>query len=96
MDREELRQWTVPLELAREPELVWGLRLSDLPWLFGGGMGEVWIWHQVQPVVGRVAAMAVVAAISAALGWGRWEGEGVVTWLWRWGRWRLGSRLFLP
>ncbi|MCL6561537.1 MAG: hypothetical protein K6U87_00850 [Firmicutes bacterium] len=87
---------TVPLELARQPEMVWGLGLSDLPWLLAGGLGDGWLWHLTLAWSWKAPLMAAVTGAAVGLAWGRWEGERVPARLWQWLRWTSGTRIYLP
>ena len=87
----------VTIPLGREPEVLFGLRLSDLIWTAGAATVDMAIWHgshHVSPTAW--AAIGTVSLAGLALATVRRQDVSLPQWMWRWGRFYLSSHLFLP
>lgn len=88
----------VPVPLARQPEVLWGLTAGDLIWPAAAAVADLALWHWIRPYgeVFRWTAVAVVAACGAYPAWGRIDGQRPPAFVWRWIRYRLGANRYLP
>lgn len=72
----------VPLDVDLEDKLLYGLTPTRLVYLVVALLAAFALWTghwTIAPI--RGAAAAVVAAIGAVAGWGRWRGRPVDRWV---------------
>lgn len=86
----------VPVPLASEPAVLWGLRWRDLIWVASGVVADLAVWHQPMPPVLRGLAMVLLSAGALGLGALRYQDMTGAQWLWVIGRYALSRRLYLP
>lgn len=87
---------TVAVPLAREPEILFGLRLTDLIWLAVAAAGDLAVWRHTPGLTLKAALVAGISGSGLAGGLGRIEGVPVFRFLLRVGRFVLGPRVFIP
>ncbi|MCL5116389.1 MAG: hypothetical protein M1272_04500 [Firmicutes bacterium] len=88
---------TVFLPLSHEPEVLFGLRFSDLLWLMGAAAADVGIWRGLRlwPDL-RVACLGTISGIGVVLAVARVEDASLPAWIARGVRFWVTPRLFLP
>lgn len=86
----------VPVPLAMEPAVLWGLRFRDLVWLALGVVADLAVWRQPMPPVLRGLVMVLLSAGALGLGALRYQDLTGAEWLWVMGRYALSRRLYLP
>jgi hypothetical protein len=87
---------TVLLPLAREPEILFGLRLSDIPWLVAGITLDLWVWHELRPLIARGVGIGGISLMAAVLTWGRFDESSFPQWIWRMLFFLCSPRRYLP
>lgn len=87
----------VTIPLGREPEVLFGLKLSDLIWIAASATVDLAVWHgshHVSPVAWVALGAASVSGVAMATV--RYSNVSLPQWIWRWARFYLAPRLFLP
>lgn len=72
----------VPLPLARDPDLLWGLSAADVLWPLAGAAVDLGVWKLAghrHPFVTAIACGGL-GAIALGLAWIRVEGRKVPQW----------------
>ncbi len=88
---------TIYVPLTSEPEVLFGLRLSQLPWLAGSGLADVAVWHGWEfSITGRLVAMASLAVMGILLATARIQDVTLPEWFARYVMFRLKPHLYLP
>lgn len=88
---------TVYMPLSREPDILFGLRVSDLMWVAASAAADLAIWHQSwADLTIRIGIMSILSAAGMALAAAKIEGDTLAQWLVRWIRFRITPRLYLP
>ncbi len=87
---------TVPVPLSRHPDLLWGLKMEDLPWLVGGILVDCLIWRHVTGWGLRLGLISVPSVVSMGLAWLRVEQRSLARWTWLWFRFHVKPKRFLP
>ncbi len=86
----------IKIPLAREPELLLGLKLSELVWVALGTVWNVAVWRARWVLDDRVGAMAGGSLVAALLVWMRYEDRP----MWEWIGYALGfvfsTKRYLP
>lgn len=87
----------VTIPLGREPEVLFGLKISDLIWIAGAAAVDMAVWHGSRHVSPPAwGALGAASLTGLALATVRHSDVSLPQWIWRWGRFYLSSRLFLP
>lgn len=88
---------TVSVPLAREPAVLFGLRIRDTIWVLAGVIGIILIWHDV-PLgsIAKLILMGMVGASAMGLALIRIEEATVPEWSLRFIKFWISARLFLP
>ncbi len=73
----------MPQDVDLEDELVYGLTALRFTYLIAAGLAALVLLHGGALPKGpaRVVSALVVAALGAALAWGRWQGRATDAWL---------------
>lgn len=88
---------TIYVPLAREPDILFGLRLSDIIWVGMAGAGDLAIWHGWMVAAGvKVAIMASVSLAGLGMALVRIEDATLPEWMMRLVRFCSMPRLYLP
>lgn len=87
---------TVSVPLARNPELLWGLTLTDLPWLMGGLFLDTALWHCRWGLPAKAFGLVTASAVAAAGAWLRLGGNSLLGWSWLVAEFWARPRLYLP
>ena len=88
---------TVFLPLAREPEVLLGLRLQDLFWVMAAAILNIFEWHAIKGSLElRLGLMGLTSALGLSFAVVRFSEASLPEWLVRYGRYRLSPRFYLP
>lgn len=88
---------TVSIPLTREPEILFGLRISDLIWIMAAVVSDLALWHGLRTVVAeRLAFMALASAGGLGMAVIRLHEASLPEWIVRWARFWLSPHLYLP
>ncbi len=86
----------VPVPLEHHPELLWGLRTIDLPWVAGAVIINVVLWHQdLGGLEARLTLMAIPSGVGVALAWIRLSSRSLPEWIWLWARYQLRPKRYV-
>lgn len=88
---------TVYIPLSREPEILFGLKLSDLLWVGAAGAADLGLWTRwTVALTLRILAIVGLSAAGLLLGLVRIHEASLPEWLVRWALFWLRPRLYLP
>lgn len=87
---------TISLPLARNPEILWGLSLTDLPWILSGFPADLAVWHLNWPWTDKGVALVLISLAAATAAWARIEGESLSHWAGLMARFWLAPKRYLP
>ncbi len=88
---------TVAIPLASQPDVLFGLKLTDIVWLLLAAAGDLAIWHGLRHgIMLRWAGWIGVTSCGMGFAVVRVDDIPLAQWLGQWLRFWLSPRLYLP
>ncbi len=88
---------TVYVPLSREPEILFGLTLSDLVWFAAAAVADLGLWTEWRVKLSlRLVVMAAVWGLGTGLALIRIQEASLPEWFGRWVIYIVKPHLYLP